>query len=166
MKSVFVAALLILSSVNALAEMQPIQNSASLRALESECRAAEESFPDFACLRFEIFQSDRHHLDMDLAELVDINEYNLRSTSWDVMREYLLSSMQNQIDRHKDFANLEPLHRLKDKNYWELLQIKKQLSDIQFDPHTYWYPSVDAVSFVSVNRSTFQIIVITHGERN
>ncbi|UOF00325.1 hypothetical protein [Bdellovibrio reynosensis] len=160
------ALFLLFFSLNAFADLKPIPNTGTLKALETECKFVEERYPDFACIRFEVFQSSSRNLQSDLEEIIEYNEFNLKPTSWEIMREHLLGAMENQINRHADFGDLEPLLRVRDKNYWELLQLKKYFGDIQVDPHTYWYPSVDATSFVTVNASTNQIIIITHGERN
>lgn len=144
----------------------PFSFPSTLGSLRAECLRIEENYPDFACLRFEFYQSSAQTLDADIAELVEINEYELRTSSWNQMMSMLMSSMDGQIYRYQDASDIEILRRTKAKNQWALLKLRDGLRDFWVDPHTYWYPSVDAITFIAVNRETYQILVISHGERN
>ncbi|WP_374075631.1 hypothetical protein [Bdellovibrio bacteriovorus] len=166
MKSVFLFLLAVSFSKNAVASPTPFSFPSTLGSLSTECLRIEENYPDFACLRFEFYQSSAQTLDGDIAELVETNDYELRTSSWNQMMSMLMSSMDGQIYRYQDPRDIEILRRTKAKNQWELLKLKDGLRDFWVDPHTYWYPSVDAITFIAVNRETYQILVISHGERN
>ncbi|WP_373998306.1 hypothetical protein [Bdellovibrio bacteriovorus] len=144
----------------------PLELPLSLQNLKMECTRTEEDFPDFACLKFEFFQSSPERLQLDLQELIETNEYNLQRTSSSEMLATLMSSMDAQIYRYQRIEHRETLRRLKTKNHWELLKVKKDLESFMWDPHTYWYPSVNAMSFIAVDLRRHVIAVISHGERN
>ncbi|AHZ83792.1 hypothetical protein Bb109J_c3185 [Bdellovibrio bacteriovorus] len=161
--SVFIFILSFSARLFAMTELEP---AASLKALRTECDRVEESFPDFACLRFEFYQSSASELQKDLDELTELNDWQLRAASWSSMMQALLSSMEGQIQRYDDADHIQIMQQTKSKNHWELLRLKQGLENFWVDPDTYWFPSVNAVSFVAVNITKFQILVISHGERN
>ncbi|KYG68525.1 hypothetical protein AZI87_04585 [Bdellovibrio bacteriovorus] len=144
----------------------PLDLTPSLQNLRNECQRTEEDFPDFACLKFEFFQSSPERIEEDLQALIEMNEYNLQRTSSSEMLRLLMASMDAQIYRYQKKEHVEALRRLKAKNHWELLKAKKDLDRFMWDPHTYWYPSVNAMSFIAINQSRSVIAVISHGERN
>ncbi|WP_347358277.1 hypothetical protein [Bdellovibrio sp.] len=135
-------------------------------ALRAECDRIEESYPDFACLRFELYQSSSENLVRDLKELKELNDWRLQQASWALLIETLMSSMNHQIHRYEDPADRMMMEKTKAKNHWQLLQLKQGLEHFWVDPNTYWFPSVNAISFVAVNITQSQILVISHGERN
>nr|BFD68513.1 hypothetical protein HAGR004_35350 [Bdellovibrio sp. HAGR004] len=147
----------------ALTEIPPTPDQMALRA---ECDRVEESFPDFACLRFELYQSSTQALFQDLEELKDLNDWRLQQASWPLLVEALMSSMNHQINRYEDPADRMIMEKTRAKNHWFLLQLKQGLEHFWVDPDTYWFPSVNAVSFIAVNINRSQILVISHGERN
>ncbi|MFV8257389.1 hypothetical protein ACNQKP_06275 [Bdellovibrio bacteriovorus] len=158
--------ILVLSFSRPLFALTEIEPGASLKALRTECDRVEESFSDFACLRFELYQSSASELQMDLKELADLNDWRLRTASWALMMQTLLSSMEGQIQRYDDADHIQIMQQTKIKNHWELLRLKEGLEKFWVDPDTYWYPSVNAISFIAVNITQSQILVISHGERN
>lgn len=161
--SVLILLLSLSSPTLALTKLEP---GPSLKSLRTECDRVEEAFSDFACLRFEFYQSSASNLQRDLAELTDLNDWRLRSTSWSAMIEVLLSSMDSQIRRYDDADHIQIMQQTKTKNHWELLQLNEGLENLWVDPDTYWFPSVNAISFIAVNITRSQILVISHGERN
>ncbi|AFY03024.1 hypothetical protein Bdt_3349 [Bdellovibrio bacteriovorus str. Tiberius] len=151
---------------NAAFALNELEPSASLKVLRTECDRVEESFPDFACVRFEFYQSSASEIQRDLDELTDLNDWRLRTASWSLMVQTLLSSMESQIRRYDDPDHIQIMQQTKIKNHWELLRLKEGLEKFWVDPDTYWYPSVNAISFIAVNITQSQILVISHGERN
>ncbi|WP_374029271.1 hypothetical protein [Bdellovibrio bacteriovorus] len=149
-----------------LAQPAPVAVPSSVESLHHECRRVEESYPEFACLRFEIFQSSAESLQRDLNELLEAYELRLEPVNWKDLLNILMRSMDAQIYRYQHADDIEILRRTKAKNQWELLKLREGLEYFWLDPHTYWFPSVDAISFVAVNTKTSQIVIVSHGERN
>ncbi|WP_413943435.1 hypothetical protein [Bdellovibrio sp. HCB-162] len=166
MKKVFLIIGLLAFSQLSFGELKQFNFPSSLGSLRNECLRLEDQFPDFACLKFEFYQSSPETLQADLTELIDTNDYNLRTSTWPELMRMLMASMDAQIYRYQNPDDIEVLRRIKAKNQWELLKLKDGLRDFWVDPHTYWYPSVDAISFIAINEKTSQILVISHGERN
>ncbi|MEK2646848.1 hypothetical protein [Bdellovibrio sp. BCCA] len=166
MKNVFIFLVVLGFSQFSFAKLKPFNFPSSLGSLRNECLHIEEQYPEFACLKFEFYQSSPDALQADFDELIDTNDYNLRTSNWSELMTMLMTSMDAQIYRYQNPRDIEILLRTKAKNQWELLRLKDGLRDFWVDPHTYWYPSVDAISFIAINKKTSQILVISHGERN
>ncbi|MFV8248940.1 hypothetical protein [Bdellovibrio bacteriovorus] len=166
MKFLLITMFLCMSCPSGVWALTEIEASSSLKTLRTECARVEEAYADFACVRIEFYQSSAQDLAAVLEELRDLNDWHLRPATWSLMIQTLMASMESQIRRYDDLDQIEVMQRTKSKNHWELLQLKEGLENFWVDPDTYWFPSVNAVSFIAVNITKSQILVISHGERN